>query len=517
MSKRTAFAAVLAVSALAAGCASPSTTPVPDVTMPAPSESLQSAYDQRVEWRNCAEDGAVVDQTDGAAISKSYTCGTVSVPLDYDNPEGPAIDLKLVRYSVGASKEPLIINPGGPGGGAINGLPSMVDHMFPEELMKHYDIVAPDPRGVGLSTPVECLSDEEIDDMRAGVADEGTIAGIQAMAADFGAKCLANSPDMAKHADSRSAARDLDIIRAALGQEKLNYLGFSYGTFLGALYADEFPANVGRFVLDGAMDPSATIDEVSRAQAGGFEAALGHWIETEQNSDPKFPLRADVDSAKADLKQWLDSLENDPLPTSDPERPLTKSLALSAILAGMYSTQSYEYVSFGLGQAIYDRDGSILLQIADLYADREPDGTYSTNSNDAFNVINLLDYAAIGTEADWQQESERLKAEFPTVGSEFGLASAMASAWPIESKDTRQTVTGAGAAPILVVGTTHDPATPYQWAEALADQLESATLLTWDGWSHCAYTKQGSPCIQAAVNKFLISGEMPEKGTICSD
>lgn len=517
MSKRTAFAAVLAVSALAAGCASPSTTPVPDVTMPAPSESLQSAYDQRVEWRNCAEDGAVVDQTDGAAISKSYTCGTVSVPLDYDNPEGPAIDLKLVRYSVGASKEPLIINPGGPGGGAINGLPSMVDHMFPEELMKHYDIVAPDPRGVGLSTPVECLSDEEIDDMRAGVADEGTIAGIQAMAADFGAKCLANSPDMAKHADSRSAARDLDIIRAALGQEKLNYLGFSYGTFLGALYADEFPANVGRFVLDGAMDPSATIDEVSRAQAGGFEAALGHWIETEQNSDPKFPLRADVDSAKADLKQWLDSLENDPLPTSDPERPLTKSLALSAILAGMYSTQSYEYVSFGLGQAIYDRDGSILLQIADLYADREPDGTYSTNSNDAFNVINLLDYAAIGTEADWQQESERLKTEFPTVGSEFGLASAMASAWPIESKDTRQTVTGAGAAPILVVGTTHDPATPYQWAEALADQLESATLLTWDGWSHCAYKKQGSPCIQAAVNKFLISGEMPEKGTICSD
>ncbi|MDO5729232.1 MAG: alpha/beta hydrolase [Actinomycetaceae bacterium] len=517
MSRKVALGAVVAVAALFAGCTTPSATPVPEVSIPAPTETLQTAYDQRVEWTNCAEDNAVVEQTDGAAISKSYTCGTVSVPLDYNNPEGPTIDLKLVRYSTGTGKEPLVINPGGPGGGAINGLPSMVENLFPTELMQHYDIVAPDPRGVGLSTPVRCLSDEEIDEMRAGSADVETIAGIQTMAADFGAKCLENSPDMAQHSDSLSAAHDLDIIRAALAQEKLNYLGFSYGTFLGALYADEFPESVGRFVLDGAMDPAATIDDVSRAQAGGFEASLGHWIETEQNSNPNFPLRGDVDSAKANLKEWLDSLASNPLPTSDPDRPLTKSLALSAILAGMYSTQSYEYVSFGLGQAIYDRDGSILLQIADLYADREPDGTYSTNSNDAFNVINLLDYTASGTEAEWQQEADSLKAEFPTVGSEFGLASAMASAWPITAKDTRRTVTGSGAAPILVVGTTHDPATPYQWAEALASQLESATLLTWEGWSHCAYTKQGSSCIQAAVNKFLISGELPEEGTICSD
>lgn len=516
MVKRTALTALLAVSATVAGCSIAADDPVPDVTFEAPVEALQSAYDQRVSWESCADDEEVLEQTDDAAVSSSYSCATVTVPLNYEDIDGETIELRLVRYSSGKGKEPLVYNPGGPGGGAIDSLPSMVDNMLPRELTDNFDIVAPDPRGVGLSTPIECFDDEEIDRQRSDDSELFTVAGVRAYAEDMGEKCLEKSPNITRFADSESAARDLDIIRAALGQEKLNYLGFSYGTFLGALYADLFPDSVGRFVLDGAMDPAASIDEVSREQARGFEAAIGHWIETEQLRTPGFPLVGSVDQAKAQLRQWLDTLDNRPIPTADSARPLTRPLALSAILAGMYSTDTYEYVSVGLQQAMTSDDGSILLQLSDLYSDRDPSGRYTTNSYDAFNVINFLDYQVVGSEEDWLADAKQIRIDNPTVGSDFGLASAMASGWPIEPKGTRRQVTGEGAAPILVVGTTHDPATPYLWAEALASQLESATLLTWEGWSHCAYSQRGSTCIADAVNKVFLSGKLPTEGTVCS-
>lgn len=516
MSKRIAFAALFAVSATVAGCTTAAEEPTSEVTFEAPQASLQSAYDQRVSWEDCANDEDVLDQTDGAAVAASYSCATVQVPLDYDDPTGQTIDLRLVRYSSGTGKEPLVYNPGGPGGGAIDALPSMIDNMFPHELTDHFDIVAPDPRGVGLSSPIYCLDDEEIDQQRSDEGDLSTIEGVRSFAEQMGEKCLENSSNIVRFADSESATRDLDIIRAALGQEKLNYLGFSYGTFLGALYADLFPNNVGRFVLDGAMDPSASIDDVSREQARGFEAAIGHWIETEQLSTQGFPLVGSVDQAKAQLRQWLDTLDRQPVPTADPSRPLTRPLALSAILAGMYSPDTYEYVSFGLRQAMVEDDGSILLQLTDLYSDRDPSGEYTTNSFDAFNVINFLDYRAEGSEEDWLADAEQIRADNPTVGAEFGLASAMASGWPIQSKGTRRAVTGEGAGPILVVGTTHDPATPYVWAEALASQLQSARLLTWEGWAHCAYSKSGSACIADAVNRYFLTGKLPDEGMVCS-
>lgn len=516
MSRRIALAALFAVSATVAGCTTSAEEPSSDVTFEAPDKSLQAAYDQRISWDSCADDDDVLDQTEGAAVATSYSCATVTVPLDYDDANGQTIDLKLVRYSSGKGKDPIIYNPGGPGGGAISALPSMVDNMFPRELTDNFDIVAPDPRGVGLSAPIYCLDDEEIDQQRSDDSQFFTIEGVQSVAEEIGKKCLENSPDIVRFADSESATRDLDVIRAALGQGKLNYLGFSYGTFLGALYADLFPDHVGRFVLDGAMDPAASIDEVSRQQARGFEAAIGHWIETEQLNAQGFPLVGSVDQAKGQLRRWLDSLDYQPVPTADPSRPLTRPLAVSAILAGMYSTDTYEYVSLGLQQAMVSEDGSILLQLADLYSDRDSSGEYTTNSFDAFNVINFLDYTVEGSEEDWLADAEQIRADNPTVGSEFGLASAMASGWPIESKGTRREVTGKGAAPILVVGTTHDPATPYVWAEALSSQLESATLLTWEGWSHCAYSKRGSTCIADAVNKYFLTGKLPDDGTVCS-
>ncbi|HHT41702.1 MAG TPA: alpha/beta hydrolase [Actinomyces sp.] len=501
------------VSALLLTACGNAQTPEAEETFEAPEPQLQTFYDQRVEWRSCASNQDVLRVTEERAKERRFKCATVRVPLDYADPAGPTIDLEMVQYSTSRNNKPLVYNPGGPGGSAISSLPSMVDWIFSEDLLGEYSIVAVDPRGVGLSAPVECLTPEEIDEARA-LTSEVTIETVRKESKELGEKCLQKSPDMTKHSDSMSAARDLDIVRAAMGQESLDYLGFSYGTFLGALYADTFPGNVGRFVLDGAMDPAATVDEVSELQAKGFEDAAEHWLDQAVASG-SVPLTGSGAEAKLQLRDWLESLEDRPLPTADPNRPLTRALATSSIVSLLYDTESYGLASAALTQAMQQQDGSMLLQIADLYADRQADGTYLTNTFDAFNAVNSLDYKADGVEQDWIKRSDTLKADLPLMGSDFGFASAMIEAWPVESRDNRKPVKAEGAPPILVVGVTHDPATPYVWAEALADQLESGHLLTVDGWEHCGYSRSAGDCVVQAVDNFLIDGELPEGGLTC--
>ncbi|MDO5049375.1 MAG: alpha/beta hydrolase [Actinomycetaceae bacterium] len=508
--KLAATGSVVAIMLAACAGADPAES---EKTFTAPEPALQGFYDQRIDWQSCSDNEGVLDVTDGKARDRKFECGSVQVPLDYEDPQGETIDLQVVQYAGARGVTPLVYNPGGPGGSAISSLPSMVDYVFTEDLLQRYGIVAVDPRGVGLSAPVQCLSDSEIDEVRS-VTSEVTVESIRAESAELGQKCLDRSPDMAQHSDSMSAARDLDIVRAALGRDVLDYFGFSYGTFLGALYADNFPENVGRFVLDGAMDPAADVDAVSEGQAKGFEAAAEHWLE-EASRAGRIPLPVDVDRAKADLRGWLDSLEDRPIPTSDPNRPLTKALATTALVSLLYDTDTYDLLSTGLTQAMRQFDGSMLLQIADLYADRRPDGSYATNSFDAFNVVNSLDYKEVGSEGEWVARAEQLRQDLPLLGGEFGLASAMIEAWPVESRDTRKPVSGAGAPPILVVGVTHDPATPYEWAQALAGQLESAHLLTVDGWKHCAYSRTAGDCVTSAVDQFLLDGELPADDLSC--
>ncbi len=505
--------AVGSVSALLLTACGNAQTPEAEKTFEAPEPQLQAFYDQRVEWRSCGNNEDVLRVTEDRTKTRNYACATVRVPLDYADSTGPTIDLEMVKYSQDRDNTPLVYNPGGPGGSAISSLPSMVDWIFSEDLLDEFGIVAVDPRGVGLSAPVECMTPEEIDEARA-FSSEVTLESVREESAKLGEQCLAKSPEMTQHSDSMSAARDLDIVRAAMGMDTLDYFGFSYGTFLGALYADTFPENVGRFVLDGAMDPAASVDEVSELQAKGFEDAAENWLEPAVASG-SVPLTGDVSAAKVQLREWLNSLEGRPLPTSDPDRPLTRSLATSAIVSLLYDPESYGLASAAVSQAMTQQDGSMLLQIADLYADRQPDGTYLTNTFDAFNVVNSLDYTEDGSEDEWVERSDLLRSELPLMGSDFGFASAMIEAWPVDSKDNRKPVEAAGAPPILVVGVTHDPATPYVWAEALADQLESGHLLTVEGWKHCGYARSSGDCVVDAVDTFLIDGELPEGGLSC--
>lgn len=512
MRKQQLATMAVAASLILVGC-SGTTGADPDVQIDAPTAQLQKFYDQRINWQSCRNNDDVLKVTENRARARYYSCGKVLVPLNYDQPTGESISLELVKYTAGSRGVPLVYNPGGPGGSAISSLPSMIDAVFSDDVLENYDIVAVDPRGVGLSAPVRCLTDAEIDDVRAN-PEPVSIEGLIAESEELGNKCLEKSPDMTHYSDSESAARDLDIVRAALGREQLDYFGFSYGTFLGALYADEFPGNVGRFVLDGAMDPAATADDVSEAQAKGFEDAATHWIEQSQSLGD-MPLSGSVDEIKVKIRDWLEGLEVAPLPTSDPERPLTRALATSALISLLYDSDAYSIASMALHQAMQNNDGSMLLQISDLYQDRQDDGTYLTNAFDAFNVINALDYPVDGEPEQWQQRADALRSELPLFGEEFGMASAVMAGWPVKSKETRKTVSAKDAAPILVVGTTHDPATPYPWAEALADQLESGHLLSADGWKHCAYSQSAGNCVINAVDNFLIDGTLPEDGLMC--
>lgn len=513
--RKQQVAGIAVVASLAlAGCSQASERDAA-IKIEAPTPQLQQFYDQRVNWQSCKSDKDTLKVTENRARARYFSCATVSVPLNYADPKGESISLEMVKYSQSREGKPLVYNPGGPGGSAISSLPSMIDSIFSEDLLDYYDIVAVDPRGVGLSTPVRCLTDAEIDDARAHPGPT-TIDGIKEESTKIGNKCMQKSPDMTQYSDSESAARDLDIVRAALGLKQLDYFGFSYGTFLGALYADEFPGNVGHFVLDGAMDPAASADDVSEAQARGFEDAAGNWIKSSKALGD-MPLSGSVDEIKEQIRSWLNTLDEAPVPTSDPKRPLTKALATSALISLLYDSQTYSIASMGLRQAMQQKDGSVLLQVADLYQDRQKDGTYLTNSFDAFNVINALDYPVDGDPAQWQQRADTLRADLPLFGEEFGLASAVVAGWPVKSKDTRKNVKAKGAAPILVVGTTHDPATPYPWAQKLAEQLESGHLLSAEGWRHCAYSQEASDCVVNAVDDFLIDGTLPKEGLVCAE
>lgn len=494
----------------------PAPSLAPTVTQ-APDAKLQRFYDQDVKWQSCAKAPLVVQMSSPLAGS-NYSCAVLKVPLDYHDPDGKIIMLQLARTGAAKSTKPLLFfNPGGPGGGSVASLDYMATSVFSPKVLDHYDLVAMDPRGVGLSTPVRCFTPEQTDKFRAS----GLVTSVkeaQAQAKRLGSLCLERSEGLAKNIDTDSVVQDFDIARSAFGMEKLDYVGFSYGTFIGALYADTFPNRVGRFVLDGAMDPSSSITDIAKGQAAGFEAVVENWLsEVISGADAqRLGFSSDVASAKMQLRHWLDGLETNPLPTSDSDRPLTRALAASALYGLMYSPQTYHYATTGLIQAINDEDGSFLLQMADAYANRLADGSYEDNSFEAFMVINALDYEAVGEPAQWEETARELEEKYPLVGSDFAFSEAGIAGWPVESKKVRRPVTGAGAGPILVVGTTHDPATPYPWAQALAQQLQSATLLTSQGWSHCAYSSAAKDsCVRETVDAYLLDGTVPEAGLVC--
>jgi len=472
---------------------------------PAPIDDIDPAlvpfYTQQLEWASCHDD---------------YECTTLDVPLDYAAPDGEVIELAVLRQRAAGDDRigSLLVNPGGPG---ASGTEYARSSPVNDDVAEHFDIVGFDPRGVGESAPIDCLDDAALDDFvetDGSPDDPAEITQLHEQASAFVTGCTDRSGEMLPHIGTVNVARDLDILRAVLGDEVLYYRGASYGTDIGAQYAELFPERVGRLVLDGAVDPTLTGNEFLLGQAGGAGRALTAYLQA-CAADGDCPLGQSVAEARSTLVDLLAVIDAAPLPTDDDGRPLTQSLAVLGIVLPLYLSpdEGYLLLNLALKRALAG-DGSALLSLADQYLQRNSDGTFNGNLNEANSAVNCVDRS-------WEKDIAAIESRIgvfeqtsAVFGPYLGWSGLVCARWPVLPA-AGAPVTAAGAAPILVVGTTGDLATPYEWAQSLANQLESGVLLTYDGNGHTAYRK-GSTCIDDAVDSYLIDGTPPEDGLRCT-
>jgi pimeloyl-ACP methyl ester carboxylesterase len=472
------------------------------VTDPARSPALRQFYEQRLRWEVCGGE---------------FRCAQLRVPIDYAEPDGATIQIAVVRLPADGPGErvgSLVINPGGPGVSGIS-YARQARSQITAQVRERYDIVGFDPRGVGESSPVDCLNDRETDEFLSidGSPDDATEkAELIRSSRSFAQACARRAAALLGHVSTPEVARDLDVLRSALGDQRLYYLGKSYGTLIGARYAELFPGRVGRLVLDGAVDPSVSGDEQNLAQVRGFEQALAAFV-ADCLRRSLCPLGGTRSQALRQVRGLLGQLDRFPLPTKQPRR-LTQTLALYGMALPLYlGKDGWPALIVALRMA-YAGDGSLLLHISDAYFDRGPDGRYESNQNEVFYAVNCLDQSMSTTPAEIERSLPRFRAASPTFGQHFAWSNLPCEYWPVRSTATARAVMGPAAPPILVVGTTRDPATPYAWAQGLARQLRSGVLLTYDGDGHLAYAR-GSRCVDGAVDRYLLRGQAPREGTRC--
>lgn len=448
----------------------------------------------------------------GNLLAVGFQCATLEVPLDYSQPDADRIEIALSRVRATGDDDErigsLVFNPGGPGGSGIHFLTAAAT-LVPDELAERFDLVSFDPRGVGTSSAIDC--DADLDDTPA--LDEGDDAGWEALVAEAEAlveTCTDASNVLAPHVGTNNAARDLDEIREALGDDQLSYVGFSYGTRLGAVYAELFPERVRALVLDGAVKPTSELDELAAGQGPAFDRAFERFADA-CAADGDCPLAAlgPATEVYAELRERLAT--GAAMPVADPARSLTQGELELAVAAAMYSTRTWPVVAQALVEAD-GGDGTILQALADSYLGRSPDGTYD-NSQVAGSAINCAD------DPDRPPVDEvRRRAEEVAAGSVWFDGFLRASTGCIGAPDAIDPVAygpASGADPILVIGTTNDPATPYEWAVELADLLESAVLYTVEGDGHTAFLS--IPCVEAVVVRYLVDLELPDDGESCAD
>ncbi len=476
---------------------------VPPVRQP-PDPSLTSFYEQRPVWEPCGAD----------------QCTTVEVPLDYTQPELETISLHVVRRPAddqGDKVGSMLVNPGGPGA-AGSSVASNARGYFGSALLRHFDIVGFDPRGTGRSAPVDCLSDTDLDDYLAVDAEPSTRSESRAFVQEvreLASGCQRLSGRLASHISTKEAARDMDVLRAVLDERVISYFGFSYGTELGATYAELFPERVGRFVLDGGVDPTLSVRDATLTQARGFETALRAYVANCLDVTDSCFLGDSVDEGVQRIRDFIDELDSRPLDTSSDRRPLTQALGITGIITPLYSREAWVALSQAL-RAAFDGDGSALLFFADQYSGRESDGSYDSNLMEAFPAISCLDDPSGVAPAQVPAEYPAFEEASPTFGRAFAWSLITCRDWPTARGLDREplVIDAAGAPPIVVVGTTRDPATPLEESQALAAQLESGVLVTRDGDGHTGYFS-GNDCVDEAVESYLIEGQVPQDGLIC--
>ncbi|MFF7855583.1 alpha/beta fold hydrolase [Streptomyces sp. NPDC007904] len=458
-----------------------------------------------LDWKRCASSEG------GPAPGGDWQCATLQVPLDWSKPDGDTIGLALIRAKATGDDRlgSLLFNFGGPGGSGVSTMPSYADAA--SELRERYDLVSWDPRGVAGSEGIRCRDDKAIQAAEASVdGTPDTPSEERAFledAADFGKGCQEAAGKLMAHVSTTDTARDMDRIRQALGDDGLNYFGISYGTELGGVYAHLFPKKVGRMTLDAVVDPSADTMGHAKNQTRGFQLALDNYLKS---------TGRDPEAGSREIAALLDRIDARPLPTSTSGRKLTQSLALTGIVLPLYSKDRWPALTSAL-EAAEEGDGSELLALADGYNERDASGHYGTMTHSQ-RVISCLDDRQRPTVAETKELLPQFEEISPVFGSFLGWDTAgWCHDWPVPGQHDTPEVSAPGAAPILVVGNTGDPATPYEGARRMADELgkDVGVVLTWKGEGHGAYGS-GSDCVDSAVNAYLLDGTVPEDGKVCS-
>ncbi|MEU9363681.1 alpha/beta hydrolase [Streptomyces avermitilis] len=477
-----------------------STSSSPSGTTPRLPASLTS---QKLDWGRCRA------TSDSPAPGSDWQCATLKVPLDYAKPGGETIGLALIRSKATGGQRigSLLFNFGGPGSSGVSYLPSYATTV--SKLHERYDLVSWDPRGVAASEGVRCRSDKAIQAAESVDATPDDSAEQQAYlkdSAEFGKGCEKAAGKLLSHVSTTDTARDMDLMRQVLGDQKMHYFGISYGTELGGVYAHLFPKNVGRLALDAVVDPSADTVGHAKNQTRGFQRALDDYF-TSTGQDPKQGSQKIVDLLKR--------IDAKPLPTSS-GRKLTQTLAVTGIVLPLYSEQSWPTLTSAL-KAAEGGDGSELLSLADGYNERDASGHYGTTTHSQ-RVISCLDDRQRPTPEETKKRLPEFEKISPVFGDFMGWDTAgWCHNWPVSGQYDNPEVSASGAEPVLVIGNTGDPATPYEGARKMADELgkDVGVELTWKGEGHGAYGS-GSDCVDSTVNSYLLNGTVPKDGKVCS-
>ena len=485
---------------------------------------LESFYNQTIDWKDCSNE------------TTTFQCGTVTVPVDYDHPDGQTITIalkKLPALDGDAEHGSLFLNPGGPGESGIRMVETGAP-MFGEELRGAYDIIGFDPRGVGRSTPITCWTDDEINQYLNGTSN--TLFEIMATdvlsstdssaqeridrGASNAARCAKHSevPELLDHVGTRNVARDLDVLRATNGNATLNYLGMSYGTYIGAVYADLFPGRVGRTVLDSAMDPSQRWADGETGVVAFTEGVLRQYVEHCQ-AQSACPLSGSTDEAVAQLAAFVDGLDKNPLTAPNSDATINTLSATVIIRQYAVAQPDWEALTAMLTPAMINHDGTLMAKAMQSLSELSPetaDEAMDSTANRQIMLSTIIcndnpDTGATASELDAQAAAER-KA-YPFFGGISNAMEAYCRGWGHHSKTPPQVTRAEGSAPILVVGITGDVQTLYSWSQSLAGQLDNGHLFTVQGYGHGGAIGN---CATTATIDFLVNGTVPADGASCT-
>ena len=477
--------------------------PSPPVTQAIQSTTphLDVFYNQQIAWRNCGE----------------ADCTSFEVPLDYQDPEGDRVNLAMTKVRArGESIGSLFVNPGGPGGSAFD-YAKAADAIVTEQIRESFDIVGVDPRGVGHSDAIRCLTDEQIDALMSADASPDTELEENRLILDsgfIGQACAQEDDPLIAHMSTVEVAKDMDIARALVGDPVMNLLGKSYGTAIGTTYIGLFPDRVGRIVLDGVLPTYVNQLVVTKAQAEEFEVLLRYFV-SDCLKESDCPLTGSVDQGVQQIQQFLLGLDSTPL-AGDNQRELTEGLATFAIVSYLYFPQ-YDFPDLraALNSAMIQGDPTELLKLLDQRVGRGPDGRYTDNSTDAFYAVSCLDFPVTQSVDEVRDFVNELSISAPTFGESLGWGVLSCKDWPY-STEPASGITAKASAPVMLVATENDPATPAQWAKQVADILGNAELVLWKGgYNHTAYG-EGSECVSDRVDAYLLEGIIsPGTTTTC--